>query len=126
MSVPRYLYVPLGAQVALEVIARLTPNSLSVLIGLMIVTLCLCVYVGARGVLAGRPVLASALWSLPLTLLGFVNGSLGFAFEATGYDRSAYLTFVFASIIPCIAGIVAGGVGAVGTRAVRRTRSSAT
>ena len=126
VSLPRYLYVPLGIQLALEVIARFTLESLRIGFGLMIVSLSLCIYVGVRGVLTGRPVFYAALWTFPLTLLTFINGSLGFAFSAPGYDHTAYLGFVFASILFCIAGIAAGLVGGVAARMVGRAKRTAT
>jgi hypothetical protein len=124
MRVPRYLYIPFGVQIVLEVIARLTLHWMSVAIGLMIVTLCMCAYIGSKGVLGGRSVLVSALWALPLTILGFLNGSLGFAFEETGYDHSAYLTFVAVSGVFCLIGVLVGAVGGIGVRVFQRARGA--
>jgi len=124
VSLPRYLYIPLGIQLVLEVLARLTAENLSIGLGLMIVTLGLCVYVGARGALTHRAMFSSALWTLPLTLLTFINGSLGYALAMFGYDRAAYLGFVFASILFCISGVVAGLVGGLGGRVARAKRAA--
>lgn len=121
--IPRYLYLPTGLQLSVELIARSTAENLSIGVVLMFITIGLCIYVGARGVLVQRHMFSAALWSIPLTLLSFINGSLGFALAAPGYDPTVYLGFVVASTLFCFGGVVAGLAGGLAMRVVARTKS---
>jgi hypothetical protein len=123
MTIPRYLYVPLGIQILMEVIARLTQWRAPVAVGSMAVTLLLCMYVGARSGSVPKSLASSALWTLPLTLAAFINGSLSFWFASPEAEVIAYTGFLIASAIFALAGIAAGLVGATGIRMARRIKA---
>ena len=122
VKVPGYIYLPLGLQFLAEVAIRIGREDGSFGLWLTLGTLLICIYVGARGLASGRSVVPAAAWSLPITILNLINGSLGFAVHAEGYKPGMYATFLVASVAFCLLGLCVSAIAGVSVRVMNRLR----